>query len=154
MLTGTNSYRRHDGLGRHPEGTTASLQGNILNNATVPLNQPTTAHMPATCPAPAPDQDRHRHADPDRHQQLHRRHDGAGGVLQGNTPSLQGNILNNAIVVFDQTGIGTYAGIMSGTGSMTLQGGGVLTLPAPAPTPAPPPSKPARCRSMAALASP
>jgi autotransporter-associated beta strand protein len=50
----------------------------------------------------------------------------SGGVLQGNTDSLQGGILNNASVVFNQTGSGTYAGNMSGTGSMTLQGGGIL----------------------------
>jgi fibronectin-binding autotransporter adhesin len=51
-----------------------------------------------------------------------------GGTLQGTATSLQGNIVNNASVVFDQTGSGTYAGVMSGTGSMTLQGGGTLTL--------------------------
>jgi uncharacterized protein YhjY with autotransporter beta-barrel domain len=46
------------------------------------------------------------------------------GVLQGTTMGLQGNILNQASVVFDQTGAGTYAGIMSGAGSVTVQGGG------------------------------
>ena len=52
----------------------------------------------------------------------------SAGVLQGNSASLQGNILNNASVVFNQSGTGTYAGVISGTGSMTLQGGGVLSL--------------------------
>lgn len=52
----------------------------------------------------------------------------AGGTLQGTATSLQGNIVNNASVVFNQTGGGTYAGVMSGTGSMTLRGGGTLTL--------------------------
>ncbi len=52
----------------------------------------------------------------------------SGGVLQGNTTSLQGNILNNASVVFNQTGTGTYAGTMSGSGGMTVQGGGALNL--------------------------
>ena len=52
----------------------------------------------------------------------------SGGVLQGNSSSLQGNILNNAAVVFNQTGSGTYAGAMSGSGGMTLQGGGMLFL--------------------------
>jgi outer membrane autotransporter protein len=51
-----------------------------------------------------------------------------GGVLQGNTTSLQGNILNNASVVFDQNDAGTYAGTMSGTGKLTLNGSGTLTL--------------------------
>jgi fibronectin-binding autotransporter adhesin len=32
------------------------------------------------------------------------------------------------LVVFNQTGSGTYAGIMSGSGGITLQGGGVLNL--------------------------
>ena len=51
-------------------------------------------------------------------------------MLIGNSTSLQGNILNNAAVTFSQTGTGTYGGVMSGTGGMTLQGGGVLNLTA------------------------
>ena len=50
----------------------------------------------------------------------------SGGILAGTTSSLQGNILNNATVSFNQASSGTYAGAMSGTGGMTLQGGGVL----------------------------
>ena len=50
------------------------------------------------------------------------------GILQGNTAGLQGNILNNASVVFDQTGEGTYAGTMSGTGALTKSGAGTVTL--------------------------
>lgn len=50
------------------------------------------------------------------------------GVLQGNTGSLQRNILNNAIVAFDQTGSGTYAGAMSGTGALTKSGAGTVAL--------------------------
>ena len=52
----------------------------------------------------------------------------SGGTLLGNTTSLQGNILNNALVVFDQTPDGTYAGSMSGTGALAKLGAGVLTL--------------------------
>ncbi|MDQ0348776.1 autotransporter domain-containing protein [Ancylobacter vacuolatus] len=47
----------------------------------------------------------------------------SGGVLRGNATSLKGAIVNNASVVFDQTADGTYAGIMSGTGALTLTGG-------------------------------
>jgi hypothetical protein len=50
------------------------------------------------------------------------------GVLQGDSTSLQGDIVNNASVVFNQTGFGTYAGTMSGSGSLTLTGGGLLNL--------------------------
>ncbi|HZX82672.1 MAG TPA: autotransporter-associated beta strand repeat-containing protein, partial [Reyranella sp.] len=52
----------------------------------------------------------------------------SGGVLQGNTQSLQRNILNNATVAFDQTANGTYAGRMSGSGSLIKSGAGTLVL--------------------------
>ena len=52
----------------------------------------------------------------------------SAGILQGNTDSLQGDILNNAAVVFDQEGIGTYAGAMSGTGSLTKIGANTLIM--------------------------
>ena len=50
------------------------------------------------------------------------------GVLQGNTSGLQGNIVNNASVVFNQANSGTYAGNMSGTGALSKTGVGVVTL--------------------------
>lgn len=54
------------------------------------------------------------------------------GFLVGTTNSLQGNIINNANVVFNQTvgglGNGTYAGNMSGTGSLGKEGAGTVTL--------------------------
>ena len=49
------------------------------------------------------------------------------GILQGNTGSLHGTILNNATVVFEQTGAGTYAGNMSGTGAIIARGSGEVT---------------------------
>jgi autotransporter-associated beta strand protein len=52
----------------------------------------------------------------------------SAGTLQGNSTSLQGNIVNNGAVVFNQASGGTYSGIMSGTGIMTLQSGGQLTM--------------------------
>ncbi|QRF60815.1 autotransporter-associated beta strand repeat-containing protein [Variovorax paradoxus] len=50
------------------------------------------------------------------------------GVLQGNTASLQGGIVNDAEVVFDQAKAGSYAGAMSGTGKLRKIGTGTLTL--------------------------
>ncbi|MGR8953069.1 MAG: autotransporter outer membrane beta-barrel domain-containing protein, partial [Gammaproteobacteria bacterium] len=50
------------------------------------------------------------------------------GVLQGNTVSLQGNITNNATVVFDQADIGIYTGTMSGEGKLIKQNSGILIL--------------------------
>ena len=54
----------------------------------------------------------------------------SAGRLIGSTTSLQGAITNNAAVEFDQAIIGTYANIMSGTGSLTKSGTGTLTLAA------------------------
>ena len=51
-----------------------------------------------------------------------------GGVLRGSTTSLQGDITDNAILVFDQGSTGTYAGEISGTGSLTKLGTGTLVL--------------------------
>ena len=50
------------------------------------------------------------------------------GILSGNSTSLQGNIVNNATVNFNQAVAGTYAGAMSGTGVLTKSGAGTLIL--------------------------
>jgi outer membrane autotransporter protein len=52
----------------------------------------------------------------------------SAGTLAGNTTSLQGNITNNSQVEFNQTVSGTYAGILSGSGSLIKDGTGTLTL--------------------------
>ena len=52
----------------------------------------------------------------------------AAGTLVGSTASLPGNITNNASLIFSQTNSGTFAGIISGTGTLTKQGAGTLTL--------------------------
>lgn len=50
------------------------------------------------------------------------------GTLAGSTRSLQGNIINNAVVIFDETTDGTYSGSMSGSGILAKTGAGTLTL--------------------------
>ena len=52
----------------------------------------------------------------------------SSGTLQGDATSLQGNIVNNSNIVFNQAGSGTYASVISGTGSLTKDGSGTLTL--------------------------
>ena len=52
----------------------------------------------------------------------------SAGSLVGTTTSLQGAITNNAAVTFDQSTAGTYAGVMSGNGSLTKIGAGAVTL--------------------------
>ena len=53
---------------------------------------------------------------------------GGGGTLAGNTASLQGPITNNAFVIFNQVTSGTYSGAMSGTGVLSKNGAGTLTM--------------------------
>jgi outer membrane autotransporter protein len=50
------------------------------------------------------------------------------GTLVGNADSIRGSLQNNAFVVFDQAGNGTFAGDISGAGEATKTGAGVLTL--------------------------
>jgi len=52
----------------------------------------------------------------------------SAGTLAGNTTSLRGAIANSAIVEFEQTTNGTYAGVISGTGQLKKDGTAVLTL--------------------------
>ena len=52
----------------------------------------------------------------------------SAGTLVGDTTSLPGNIVNNGVVRFNQATTGTYAGVISGTGSVTKTSSGVLTL--------------------------
>jgi autotransporter-associated beta strand protein len=50
----------------------------------------------------------------------------SGGTLVGNSASLQGTIINNSALIFNQTGTGSFNGTMLGTGSLTKSGPGTL----------------------------
>jgi autotransporter-associated beta strand protein len=52
----------------------------------------------------------------------------SAGTLAGDTTSLQGTITNNATLHFAQSTNGTYAGVISGSGSLTKSGNARLTL--------------------------
>jgi autotransporter-associated beta strand protein len=53
----------------------------------------------------------------------------SAGTPQGTSRSLQGNILNNAAVVFDQSFDGTYAGSLTGSGTLAKNGVGPWAVP-------------------------
>ena len=54
------------------------------------------------------------------------------GVLQigngGTAGSIAGDVVNNATLIFNRSDASTYSGTISGTGAVTKQGGGTLTL--------------------------
>ncbi|MFH1496376.1 MAG: autotransporter-associated beta strand repeat-containing protein [Verrucomicrobiota bacterium] len=52
----------------------------------------------------------------------------SAGTLQGDSASLQGDIVNHAALVFAQASDGTYAGVVSGSGGLVKSGSGNLTL--------------------------
>ncbi len=51
-----------------------------------------------------------------------------GATLKGDTVSLQGNITNDGTLIFSSAANGTYSGWLWGTGGLTKQGTGKLTL--------------------------
>jgi fibronectin-binding autotransporter adhesin len=109
------------------QGTTDTVQGDIVNNALVRFNQAITGTYAGSM-------------------------SGSGGVnvtgggiyvftgtnsytggttvdsgeLRGTTSSLQGGIVNNAEVTFNQNFTGSYAGVMSGTGAVNVTGAGTV----------------------------
>ncbi len=129
-LTGTNTFSGGTTVSAGAlQGSTTSLQGNITNNASVVFDQASAGTYAGVMSGTG---------------SLTKQNAGtltltgantysggttvSAGTLQGSTTSLQGNITNNAAVVFDQAGTGTYSGVMSGTGSLTKDNSGTLTL--------------------------
>ncbi|AHF90605.1 autotransporter [Opitutaceae bacterium TAV5] len=129
-LTGANTYSSgttvDDGT---LVGTTTSLQGDILNNAAVTFDQDDAGTYAGIMTGTG---------------SLTKEGEGAvtlagantysggttvsAGILVGTTTSLQGDIVNDAAVIFNQADAGTYAGVMTGTGSLTKAGADTLTL--------------------------
>ena len=127
-LSGANSYSGGTTVsGGTLTGTTSSLQGNILNNAAVVFtgggtyagNMTGTGSLNVSATGLLILSGTNAYTGGTTIN---------SGTLQGNASSLQGNILNNAAVVFDQSTTGTYAGAITGTGSLTKTGAGLLSL--------------------------
>lgn len=129
-LSGTNAYSGGTTVTAGTlTGTTSSLQGAITNNAAVVFDQGTTGTYAGNMTGSG---------------SLTKSGSGnvtlggtnaysggttvSAGTLTGTTTSLQGDITNNAAVVFNQATTGTYAGEMTGTGTLTKSGSGMVTL--------------------------
>ncbi|AKM10669.1 autotransporter domain-containing protein [Croceicoccus naphthovorans] len=129
-LTGTNSYTGGTTIsGGTLTGSTTSLTGDVLNNAALVIDQNTDGTFAGDVSGTG---------------SLTKDGDGnvtligtniytggttiSGGTLTGSTTSVTGDVLNNAALVIDQDTDGTFAGDVSGTGSLTKDGDGNVTL--------------------------
>ena len=129
-LSGVNNYSGGTTVSAGTlAGTTASLQGAIANNAVVNFDQATNGNYAGVMSG---------------NGSLVKSGIGtvtltgannysggttvSAGTLAGTTASLQQAIVNNAVVNFDQATNGTYAGVLSGSGSLVKTGSGVVTL--------------------------
>jgi autotransporter-associated beta strand protein len=130
VLGGTNSYSGGTTVGAGTlQGNTSSLQGNIANQGSVVFDQAAGGAYNGSMSGAG---------------SLTKQGSGllvlggansytggttiASGALMGDTTSLQGNIVNQGTVAFDQASSGTFAGVMSGSGALVKQGAGLLTL--------------------------
>ena len=130
VLTGENSYQGGTEIAEGAlAGDAASLQGDIVNNANLIFVQATDGEYAGSVSGEGI---------------LRKMGDGVleltglnsysggtavmAGVLAGNSASLQGTIWNDATVEFHETEEGTYAGQMSGEGTLRKTGEGTLFL--------------------------
>ena len=130
VLTGNNSYSGGTLVEAGTlAGTTSSLQGDIVNNGIVEFNQSDSGTYAGEMMGSGA---------------LNFLGNGRlvltggnsysggtlvdAGTLAGTTASIQGDIVNNGLVEFNQSAFGAYNGIMSGTGGLRKLGGGQLTL--------------------------
>ncbi len=128
-LTGSNAYTGGTTvLAGTLTGTTDGLQGNIANSGNVTFNQSTNGTYAGNLSGVG-------NVIKDGSGNITfsgtNSYSGGttvnGGTLTGTTDSLQGDMVNNANVDFNQTTTGTYAGVLSGTGSVIKDGSGNVT---------------------------
>jgi len=129
-LAGSNTYTGGTTISAGTlQGDTTSLQGNIIDNAALVFNQTANGTYAGTISGTGT-----LTKDDSGTLTLAGSNTYTGGTtisagtLQGDTTSLQGNILNNTALVFDQTSNGTYSGVISGSGTLTTNGTGTLIL--------------------------
>ena len=128
-LSGNNSYNGGTTVSAGTlTGTTTSVQGAIVNSATVVFNQSINGTYSGIMQGTG---------------QLIKTGTGNvtlsgsntygggttinAGSLTGTTSSIQGAVTNNSAIVFNQSTSGTYAGVIGGSGTLTKSGSGTVT---------------------------
>ncbi len=129
-LTGANDYTGGTTVSAGTlAGTTVSLQGPIHDNANVTFNQSTPGTYSDTISGSG---SLTKSGSGTVTLLGSNSYDGGtivnGGTLAGTTVTLQGDILDNANVTFNQSATGTYSDTISGSGSVTKAGSGTVTL--------------------------
>jgi fibronectin-binding autotransporter adhesin len=129
-LSGANAYTGGTTVSAGTlTGTSSSLQGDITNNAAVVFDQTTDGtYAGAMSGSGALTKSGTGNLTLSGANAYTGGTTVSAGTLTGTTSSLQGDVTNNAAVVFDQAADGTYAGVMSGTGSLTTSDSGNITL--------------------------
>ena len=129
-LTGANSYTGGTTITEGTlVGTTASLQGDIVNNAALVFDQGANGTFAGNVSGSgALTKDGAGTLTLTGANTYTGGTTIAGGTLVGTTASLQGDIVNNAALVFDQTANGSFGGEISGSGAFTKSGAGLLNL--------------------------
>ena len=137
-LTGDNTYTggttiSAGTLSLGSGGTTGSVAGNIVDNAALVFNRSDAlTYAGVISGAGTRDQERCWHADLDGNNIYTGGTTISAGTLSlgngGTTGSVDGNIVDNAALVFNRSDALTYAGMISGTGTLTQAGTGTLTL--------------------------
>ncbi|VHO03253.1 autotransporter-associated beta strand repeat-containing protein [Candidatus Rhabdochlamydia sp. T3358] len=130
ILMGDNTYSGRTEVREGVlQGNTASLQGDIINDASLIFDQISSSEYTGVISGSGT---------------LTKQNTGllilsnantysggtriSGGILQGNTTSLQGDIINDASLIFDQISSGQYVGVISGSGNVVKKNAGTLIL--------------------------
>jgi fibronectin-binding autotransporter adhesin len=132
QMLGTNSYSGGTTVSAGElQGTVASLQGDIINNATVSF-LPGSAGTYAGSMSGTGSLKMYSAGE----LVLAGANTYSGGTvinsgkIKGSTSGVQGAIQNYGVVEFAQATSGTYSGVISGTGAVTKSGGGILAVTA------------------------